>query len=159
MVIPEWRDTWLDIAEVISRRSKCSRRKVGAVLVAADGKTLVGVGYNGAPAGFDEGISTTCVDFCPRARGETSLSEGYGLTCPAAHAEVNVLMRYPKESYNGGTIVVTSACCADCAKVVCNSGVKRAIMCVSPEDKHRDPEGVIAFMESCGLEVVVEEVV
>ena len=128
---------------------------MGAVLVASDGKTLAGIGYNGAPKGFDDSGSVSCVDFCPRGRGDTDLKSGYGLSCPAVHAEVNALISYPKETYQGGTLYVNSACCADCAKTVCNSGIKKVVMRVLPEDKHREPEKVIDFIESCGIEVDV----
>src|SRR5690606_13137912 len=47
---PSWDEYFLEIAEAVSARADCSRRKVGAVIVSSD-RRIVGTGYNGAPAG------------------------------------------------------------------------------------------------------------
>ena len=45
----DWDTYFMDIAFMASTRSRCGRRKVGAVLV--QGKKLLGTAYNGAPMG------------------------------------------------------------------------------------------------------------
>lgn len=44
-----WDTYFMDIACMVSTRSRCPRRHVGAVLV--QGKKLLGTAYNGAPMG------------------------------------------------------------------------------------------------------------
>lgn len=45
----DWDTYFMDIAYMVSTRSRCPRRHVGAVLV--QGKKLLGTAYNGAPMG------------------------------------------------------------------------------------------------------------
>ena len=45
---PDWDNYFLDIAELVSKRSTCCRRSVGAGLV-RDSRILA-TGYNGAPS-------------------------------------------------------------------------------------------------------------
>lgn len=146
----KWFRHWFEQAELTSSLSKCSRRKVGAVIVSSDNKHIVGVGYNGAPYGFDEGDSTSCVDFCPRATegGGTSYSN-----CVANHAEVNAILSSERYSLQDTIIYVNSAVCWDCAKVIVASGITVVIALVSENDAHREPEKSINFMRDCGLTV------
>ena len=46
---PDWDEYFMEIAEVVRKRSTCLRRKVGAIIV-KDSRILA-TGYNGAPAG------------------------------------------------------------------------------------------------------------
>src|SRR5690625_8049021 len=55
----DWDTYFLDIAYMASTRSRCSRRKVGAVLV--QGKKLMGTAYNGAPMGVDDCSEAGCM--------------------------------------------------------------------------------------------------
>ena len=45
---PTWDEYFLGIADLISKRSTCLRRRVGAVLV--KDKRILATGYNGAPS-------------------------------------------------------------------------------------------------------------
>lgn len=71
---PSWDTTWLHIAILMARRSKCVRDQVGAVIVDASNR-IVATGYNGPPAGFDpigvdgESIGDLdCSHWCTRAK-------------------------------------------------------------------------------------------
>ena len=52
-------DYFMKIAEVVSERSTCIKRKVGAVLI--KDSYIVSTGYNGAPSGFNHCTPLTCV--------------------------------------------------------------------------------------------------
>lgn len=151
-----WKTTWFDLSDTISLRSKCSRRKVGAVIVEPDGKTLVSLGYNGAPRGFPEKFGESCATFCPRACEDTPSSD-YS-SCVSVHAEVNAILRATRP-LDGCSIYVNSAMCWDCAKIVANSGITSVCMVVLESDSHRNPDRVIHFLKKCGLEVFVEPAV
>lgn len=72
---PTWEKTWLGVADVVARRSLCSRSQVGAVIVDPRNR-IVATGYNGPPAGFsptggrgnDELLALGCAHWCVRAQ-------------------------------------------------------------------------------------------
>jgi dCMP deaminase len=147
---PNWDDTWIKMAMVIADRSKCTNRKVGAVVVDKNNRPI-SMGYNGAPAGLQVGSS--CAEFCPR-----SLSSSRGSSysnCVSVHAEANALLFADRSAYVGGTIYVTNPCCWECAKMVANSGLSRVVVRQSDLDSHADVQTPIEFLRSCGLQVEV----
>jgi dCMP deaminase len=110
----------MEIAEVVSRRSTCQRRQIGAVIV--KGKQIVSTGYNGAPAGHPHCGDVGC------AREDVPSGERSEL-CRAAHAEqnaINFAARYgiPIE---GATIYSTTYPCSWCAKSIVNAGLTRVV--------------------------------
>jgi dCMP deaminase len=149
IVRPSWDSVWMDVAETIARRSRCSRAQVGAVIVSSD-QRISATGYNGPAANFTE--SGDCANWCPRAQGNTPLDNTYD-ACPAIHAEANALLYVDRSRVEGGTIYVTGACCMQCAKLVSNSGISRVVMKIRDIDLHRKPEVVVEYLERCGIEV------
>ena len=113
----DWDTYFLQIAQLASSRATCARRKVGCVLV--DSKNhIVSVGYNGVPSKFDH-----CIDFpCKGADAPsgTSLDD-----CLAVHAEVNAFLHLTSQDVL--TAYLTVCPCMSCAKMVCNSNVKRVV--------------------------------
>ena len=79
---PNIHETYLNIAECISQRSKAQRKKVGAVIVR--GKQIISDGYNGMPSADDSPLEYT------NENGEL-------VTKPEVlHAEANALMKMVK---------------------------------------------------------------
>ncbi len=147
-----WDETWLQVAVAMGRRSACTNRMVGAVIVDS-GNRPISVGYNGAPAGFAG--SSSCADFCPRSN---SVNRGSSYSnCVSVHAEANALLFADKSLIRGGTVYVTNPCCWECAKLIANSGIKRVVVRKSAVDDHADVLTPIEFLNSCGLEVEVIE--
>lgn len=144
---PSWDKTWLDVAEIVSRRSRCSRAQIGAVIVSQD-QRICATGYNGPAASWPH--DGECINWCQRARGESQLDNVYD-SCPAIHAEANALMYVDRSSVLNGTLYITSAPCMQCAKLVSNSGVSRVVCVVRPEDAHRNPVAVFDYLHSCGI--------
>lgn len=148
---PTWDETWIESAEIIGRRSRCVRRQAGCVIVTSDNQ-ITAQGYNGPPAGLITS-SDMCSSFCPRATTkETSASYD---NCVASHAEANALIQSDRGSHVGGTAYVSTSPCFGCAKLLANSGLKKIVTRVLPQDWYRDPQHVLQFLMSCGLEVVV----
>lgn len=132
----------MGVALVIARRSICSRRQVGAVIV--DSRNFpVGAGYNGPPAGFK--IGTSCQGICPRVSNKTP---DYN-NCIAIHAEANALLFAARSQYEGGTIYVTHLCCYGCAKLIANSGLARVV--VRKYNTERDFAPAQYLLETSGL--------
>lgn len=143
----------MQVADTIALRSRCDSRQVGAVVVTAQNR-LVSSGYNGPPTGYPAPDDQTCSSFCLRRQsGSQPLS--YGFSCPSVHAEANALVFADRSTYAGGTIYVTASCCADCAKLVANSGVARAVIRIDERDFHRNPDDMVDFLEDCGIQVTV----
>ncbi|MBW2283813.1 MAG: cytidine deaminase, partial [Deltaproteobacteria bacterium] len=56
---PSWPEYFMSIAHMVSKRSTCIRRHVGAVLV--KDKRILATGYNGAPAGLEHCETAGCL--------------------------------------------------------------------------------------------------
>lgn len=157
---PSWHQTWGKVALDVAERSRCSRAKIGAVIVTPDNR-VAATGYNGPPANWNPPYTVTdnCMAWCPRANPDgAELAENYG-DCPAAHAEINALMHCSRPEREGGAIYVTGSICHTCAKAVANSGIAQVYLVGlnAVADAHRKPWEIIQFMQDCGLEVFVVE--
>jgi dCMP deaminase len=91
-----------------SSRGECVRRRVGAVLL-DDLNRVVGVGYNGAPAG-----EPSCLDgVCPRATSGVAPGSSYDTgpgSCIAIHAEANALLDAGRAARDTRLFVSTEPC-------------------------------------------------
>ena len=56
---PSWDEYFMELAEVVAKRSTCLRRNVGAVVV--KDKRVLATGYNGAPSGLAHCTETGCL--------------------------------------------------------------------------------------------------
>lgn len=129
---------YLDIAQTVSERATCLRRRFGAVIVKND--TIVSTGYNGAPRG-----RSNCTDICSCIREKMSIPRGerYEL-CRSVHAEANAIISASRENMLGSTLymcctdpntneVVGNICsCAMCKRLIINAGIDYV---VTREDK------------------------
>jgi dCMP deaminase len=99
----------MSIAELVSRRSTCFRRNVGAVITVDH--HIVSVGYNGVPAGEHHCTGNGCAD--PK------------LGCTRAiHAEVNALTYVPKGAEGRRWVMyVTESPCPTCAREILSSPI------------------------------------
>lgn len=146
-----WDTVWADVAQAVSRRSACDRAQVGAALVR--GNRVVSTGYNGPASSYPADTSQGCTAWCLRAQRGVSQETGYGYACPSLHAEANALLHASREHTEGATLYVTHAPCADCAKLISNSGVA-AVVILREIDPHRpDPR---PYLSSCGIEVRIK---
>lgn len=140
MAKPSWDSYFLGVAEAASRRSSCTRAKVGAVIVDHDHR-IVSLGYNDAPSGHPG------CDSCPRAR-LSSPPEGDYTNCFSLHAEINALLYADRSDIRGGTMYITAAPCWDCAKAIANSGLSSVVWL---QDRYRDTESVRCLLLITGV--------
>jgi len=150
MTRSSWDTVWAEVAQAVSRRSSCARAQVGAVIV-KDNRVL-STGYNGPASGYPANTEQTCASWCQRAQGHPDPADSYGFNCPSIHAEANALLYASREEIIGGVMVVTHAPCADCAKLISNSGVA-GLLILQPIEPHRP--NPIPYLESCGIVVKV----
>ena len=146
----DWDTHWMGIARSIAERSKCWKRKVGAVII-QDGR-IVSAGYNGAPRGFDDHDQEDCQLFCPAALEASAKTNDYA-RCRSVHAEINALLFANRADLAGATIYVPHSICMSCAKAIANSGVVRVVWMPEGGKKALDDRDVEQFFQLCGLEV------
>jgi len=115
---PGWDQYFMDIADLVSKRSTCLRRAVGAVLV--KDRRVLSTGYNGAPSGLHH-----CLDMgCLREQLGVPSGERHEL-CRGLHAEQNAIIQAALHgvSVNGSTLYCTNHPCIICAKMIINAGI------------------------------------
>lgn len=112
----------MDIVGLVSRRSTCLRRDVGAVIVKE--KRLLSTGYNGAPTGLRHCLETGCL----REQMNISSGERHEL-CRGLHAEQNAIIQAAVHgvSINGAILYCTNHPCSICLKMIINAGITRVI--------------------------------
>lgn len=148
MTRPSWDETWLRVAEAVAERSRCDRRKVGAVIVTKDNRP-VSTGYNGPPAGLK--VTGSCTGFCPRAADKAPTYDN----CVAIHAEANALLFAARGQYEGGTMYVNHLCCYDCSKLIANSGLARVVIRFKSSTRNFTRE--LTLLKASGLHVTIKE--
>lgn len=123
-------EMFMEMAEIASQRSTCSRLQVGCIITTTDGTAIVGIGYNGNA----RGLPNTCDTDVP---GD----------CGCIHAEINALIKAP---YHDGelTLYTTVSPCVDCSKLILNSRVKRVVY----RSLYRRQDGLNLLIER-GLDV------
>lgn len=120
---PTWDEYFLELAVLVSKRSTCMRRSVGAVLVKE--KNILATGYNGAPSGIKH-----CTDIgCLREKLNIPSGQRHEL-CRGLHAEQNVLLQAALHgiSTKDSQIYITNQPCMICAKMLINAGIKEIII-------------------------------
>jgi dCMP deaminase len=127
---PDWDTYFLEIVELVSKRSTCCRRAVGSGLV-RDHRILA-TGYNGAPSKLQH-----CLDIgCLRAQLKIPSGERHEL-CRGLHAEQNAVIQAALHGVNtkGSTLYCTNHPCVICAKMIINAGVVRIVIRDGYHDK------------------------
>jgi dCMP deaminase len=127
---PDWDTYFLEIVELVSKRSTCCRRAVGSGLV-RDHRILA-TGYNGAPSKLKH-----CLDIgCLREQLKIPSGERHEL-CRGLHAEQNAVIQAALHGVNtkGSTLYCTNHPCVICAKMIINAGVVRIVIRDGYHDK------------------------
>lgn len=124
--VPDWQQYFMEIAKVVSTRSKDPKTQVGAVLVDSLNR-IIGTGYNGLQSGSYEYASLWNSD----------QKHDY-----VVHAEMNAILNAVKE-VRGSTLYVTLKPCPECAKLVGAAGIKEVFYLTSR--KYANEPNYLAF--------------
>ena len=125
----DWDEYFMGVAILSAKRSKDPGTQVGACIVTPD-KRIVGVGYNGLPAGCSD-------DDFPWDREGDFLNSKYAYVC---HAELNAILNSTK-NLKGCTIYVDLFPCNECAKSIIQSGISEIVYL---SDKYDNTDSNIA---------------
>jgi dCMP deaminase len=113
------------IAKVVSVRTTCRRRAVGAVIANASNHIL-STGFNGVPSGVTHCLDVPCIG--------ADFPSGEGLDiCKAQHAEVNAIA-HCRDLNNAFSIYVTTSPCMSCMKLIAATNIQRVVY----QDKYDD---------------------
>ncbi|WP_425446182.1 deoxycytidylate deaminase [Dethiothermospora halolimnae] len=140
---PSWDNYFMEIVNVVKKRSTCLRRQVGALIV--KDKRILSTGYNGAPTGLAHCEETGCL----REQLKVPSGERHEL-CRALHAEQNAIVQAANSgvSINNATIYVTDQPCVLCAKMIINAGIKRIVF-----EKGYPDELSMKLLNEAGIEI------
>lgn len=125
---------YLDLADIVSKRGTCLRRRYGAVIVKND--EVISTGYVGAPRG-----RKNCCDLgtCIRQQLNIPRGERYEL-CRSVHAEANAIISASRDKMLGadlylsgrevsnGEYIKNSNSCSMCKRMIINAGIARVFV-------------------------------
>ena len=142
---PTWDEYFMEIADVVTKRSNCVSRKVGAVITVDN--QIITTGYNGAPKGLHH-----CVDAGGCLRKINKIESGTRQeVCRAAHAEQNAIISAAVRgvSIKGGTLYLNTYPCSICTRMIIYAEIKRIVY----DSDYNDPLSKEMLDES-GIEVL-----
>lgn len=137
---PTLDEYFMEIAEVVAKRSTCLRNNVGAVIVRD--KRILSTGYNGAPRDMEHCLEIGCI------RDQQNIASGTRHElCRAVHAEQNAIIQSALHgvSVEGATLYCTHQPCILCAKMIINSKIKRVVY----SNKYPDDEAINFLKKAC----------
>ena len=148
---PKFLNAHMKAAEVYSQLSSARRLQVGCVVVKDN--TIIGIGYNGMPSGWNndcEKRSYTNIDTKWQYLDEDGSTYSLVTRPEVLHAESNALAKVARStnSSEGASVFVTHAPCLDCAKMMYQAGINS----VYYRSSYRDTSGV-DFLKECSIEV------
>ena len=131
-----WDRYFMDIARVVSSRSTCDRKHVGAVIVRD--RTILSTGYNGSIRGMPH-----CDEMGHMLENDHCVA--------TIHAEENAIIQAAKNgvSIDLATVYVTASPCWSCFKSIANGGLKRVVY----GEFYRDPR-IFDVAKKLGIELL-----
>jgi dCMP deaminase len=131
-------DMFMEMARVAGRKSKCTKRRVGALAVKDN--NVIGIGINGTPTGW---FTNEDIDI---DTGKTAEE--------VVHAEENLIAKVARgtNSAEGATLYTTTAPCLKCARLIAQSGFSRIVY----DEPYKNDAGLV-MLSILGLEVMNTE--
>jgi len=140
-----WTGYFIEVANLIAKKSSCTRRQIGAVIVKDN--MIISTGYNGTPRGIkncNEGGCERCNN--PNIASGANLHE-----CICVHAEENAIVQaaYQGISTKGSTIFTSLCPCLYCAKTIVNAGMKKVFY----NQAYAMDDATIKLFKEAGVEI------
>lgn len=125
------KELYKEMALLISKRSSCLKKQVGALLIREN--RVIAMGYNGV------------LPKIPASHGIDPDGTTY-----TVHAEINIIAFCAKHGINtkGATLIVTLSPCEKCAEAIIQSGIER----VGYIEEYRCLRG-LEVLRQCGVDV------
>jgi dCMP deaminase len=106
-----WNEYFINIAKIISLKSKDKKRQVCAILVSEKDNRILSTGYNGLPSNINDNI-----DWNNRELVHSMI----------IHAEMNCIL-YANNKYENSILYSTLSPCKDCIKIIAAAKIKKII--------------------------------
>ncbi len=137
---PDWDDYFIEMTNVVKKRSTCLRRQVGALIV--KNRHILATGYNGVPP---SGIRHCSETGCLREQLNIPSGQRHEICRGGLHAEQNAIVQaaFHGVSINGSVLYCNTKPCSICARMICNSGITKVIYV----DDYDDPLAEEMFYE------------
>lgn len=141
---PSWETYFMDITFLVSKRTTCLRRAVGAIIV--KDKRVLATGYNGAPTGIEHCSEVGCL----REQLNVPSGKNHEL-CRGIHAEQNAIIQAALHgvSIKGASLFCTNLPCSICAKMIINAGISK----IYYQSGYADVMSA-EMLEAAGIEVI-----
>ena len=130
---PDWKEYFLNIAEVVATRSPDPKKHVGCVLV--KNNRIISTGYNGLPSGLDESIDWNDRDTVKHL---------------IIHAETNCLIYSNCIIDSTCVLYSTLSPCSECLKLIAATGIKT----VYYREQYRLFDDVVNTSNLLGIELI-----
>lgn len=133
---------FMEIAQLIAKKSRCSKRKVGAALV--KNKRILAMGFDDTP----RRILHCNENGCPACNDLTNPSLH---ACLCSHAEENAIIQaaYHGVSAQDAILYTTESPCLACTKIIINAGIKEIIF----NQEHALTEMAYALLQQAEINV------
>ena len=133
---PSWHEYFMMLAKMVSVRSTCNSRKIGAVIVKDN--RILSTGYNGAVHGAPH-CTDRGPDYCFRRTIGAHDGEKYNY-CVSSHAEVNAVDQAARFgiSLDGSAVYCTLEPCNWCFKQLIQAGIKEIYFEEAYESQNKD---------------------
>ncbi len=136
MTRPSWHEYFMLLAKLVSVRSTCNSRKIGAVIV--KNNRILATGYNGAVHGAPH-CTDKGPDFCLRRVIGAHDAEKYNY-CLSSHAEVNAMDQAARFGIplEGAILYCTLEPCNWCFKQLIQAGIKEIYFEESYDSRNKE---------------------
>jgi dCMP deaminase len=111
-----WKEYFMGVAELSSKRSKDPVTQVGCCIVDPSSRHILSIGYNGLPRGFND-------DEFSWEKSDDLIKDKNSYV---VHAEANAILNADKD-LTGSEVYVTLFPCNECAKLLAQKKVKKII--------------------------------
>jgi dCMP deaminase len=141
----DWTTFFIQMCQLVASKSEDTSTKNGAVIIGSSNQVL-SVGYNGLPRGMKPTPD----------RFERPAKYSY-----FEHSERNAIYNAARSGIQieNASIYITGFPCADCARAIIQSGIKKAIICdnIAFKDFHErwkdSIDSALEMLKECGVEV------
>lgn len=143
-------EAYMQMAEVWARRSKATRKQVGAIIV--KDRQIISDGYNGMPAGDPDDVCEYWAS--TDVAGLGSVQQILSTKPEVLHAESNALAKIAENGgvgAQGGTLYVTMSPCFECSKLIKQAKIARVVY----RELYRIEDGIL-FLRERG--VIVDQI-
>ena len=146
---PPWDEYFLNVCDVVGKRTTCDRGEVGSVIV--KDKRILTTGYAGAPSGLPH-----CSEVGHQMKKLTHEDGSESNHCMrTTHAEQNAIVQAARTgtALKGATLYCKMTPCYTCAKMIINAGIERV---VCKKDYHASDDTKKIF-EEAGIELDIRD--